>query len=345
MKLSKLRIATVGIATVLFVLLIVLLTGKSPFVAKEVPLHVFMPNSAGLGEGDGVRINGISAGRVTHVSLSGDPNPQRAIRIDLAIPKKMQKQVPKDSMATVTSDSPMSGGMFLQIKKGTSQETVQADEELAAPGTPQLNQLVSQGYRVLDSSQDILNTLSGIVGEVEDGQGTAGKFLTDQAFRKSAQSMANQVQKLGNTLNARMGTIQQIANNAEGVGMRLDGLYAGVQKGEGSTGMLLNNSKLRSDANEGLSQGKQLYARVSAGDGTVGQLMPQGKVGQQLSATLGEAATTVDKVQSGQGSVGQFLVNPSLHDSINGTTREFHEIMKEFRANPKKFFRIRLQIF
>lgn len=345
MKLSKLRIAMASVGTVLLVLLIVLLTGKSPFIAKEIPLHAFMPNSAGLGEGDGVRINGISAGRVTRVSLSSDPNPQRAVRIDLAIAKKMQKQVPEDSMATVNSDSPMSGGMFLQITKGTSQKTIQAGEELAAPGTPQLNQLVSQGYSVLDASQKLLNSVSGIVGQVEDGKGTAGKFLTDQAFREKAQSMANQVQKLGNTLNNRMTTIQQIAKNAGGVGTRLDGLYAGVQKGEGSTGMLLTNSKLRSDANDGMAQWKTLYARVSSGDGTVGQLLPQGKVGKQLSATLSKGATTVDKVQSGQGSVGQFLVNPSLQDSINGTTREAHEIMKEFRTNPKKFFRIRVQIF
>jgi phospholipid/cholesterol/gamma-HCH transport system substrate-binding protein len=73
--------------------------------------------------------------------------------------------------------------------------------------------------------------------------------------------------------------------------------------------------------------------------------MPEGKVGKQLSATLAKAETTVDKVNAGQGSVGQFLVNPSLRDSIDGTTREAHDIMKEFRANPKKFFRIRVQIF
>jgi phospholipid/cholesterol/gamma-HCH transport system substrate-binding protein len=334
----------VGIATVLFVLLILLLTGKPRFFAKEIALHAFMPNAAGLGEGDVVRINGISSGRVTRISLSGQPDPGRAIKVDFMITKKLQKQVPKDSVATVGSDSLM-GGVFLQVNKGTSQTTVQPDDELTAPATPQLNQLVSQGYSLLNASQKILNSASDIVGQVEDGKGTAGKFLTDQAFRMSAQSMANQVQKLGNTLETRMATIQQIAKNAEGVGTRLDGLSAGVQKGEGSSGMLLKDSKLRSDANDGLAQWKELYTRVNTGGGTVGQLMPEGKVGKQLSATLGNAATTVDKVQAGQGSVGQFLVNPSLHNSIEGTTREFHDLMKEFHRNPKKFFRVRLEIF
>ena len=53
----------------------------------------------------------------------------------------------------------------------------------------------------------------------------------------------------------------------------------------------------------------------------------------------------IDKINSGQGTIGQLLVNPSLYDNLNGTSREMHELMKDFRANPKKFLRIKLSIF
>jgi phospholipid/cholesterol/gamma-HCH transport system substrate-binding protein len=39
------------------------------------------------------------------------------------------------------------------------------------------------------------------------------------------------------------------------------------------------------------------------------------------------------------------LVNPQLYDSANGATRELHELLKDFRANPKKFLRIKLAVF
>jgi phospholipid/cholesterol/gamma-HCH transport system substrate-binding protein len=38
-------------------------------------------------------------------------------------------------------------------------------------------------------------------------------------------------------------------------------------------------------------------------------------------------------------------VNPQLYESLNGATRELHELMKDFRANPKKFLRIKLALF
>jgi phospholipid/cholesterol/gamma-HCH transport system substrate-binding protein len=55
--------------------------------------------------------------------------------------------------------------------------------------------------------------------------------------------------------------------------------------------------------------------------------------------------TTIDKINSGQGTIGQLMVNPQLYDSLNGTTRELHELLKDFRANPKKFLRIQLHLF
>jgi phospholipid/cholesterol/gamma-HCH transport system substrate-binding protein len=39
------------------------------------------------------------------------------------------------------------------------------------------------------------------------------------------------------------------------------------------------------------------------------------------------------------------MVNPSLYDSLDGTTRELHGLLKDFRANPKKFLRIKLGLF
>ncbi len=50
-------------------------------------------------------------------------------------------------------------------------------------------------------------------------------------------------------------------------------------------------------------------------------------------------------MNAGQGTIGQLLVNPQLYDNLNGSTREMHGLMKDFRANPKKFLRIKLRLF
>jgi phospholipid/cholesterol/gamma-HCH transport system substrate-binding protein len=39
------------------------------------------------------------------------------------------------------------------------------------------------------------------------------------------------------------------------------------------------------------------------------------------------------------------MVNPQLYETLNGATGELHQLIKDMRANPKKFLSIRLTIF
>jgi phospholipid/cholesterol/gamma-HCH transport system substrate-binding protein len=43
--------------------------------------------------------------------------------------------------------------------------------------------------------------------------------------------------------------------------------------------------------------------------------------------------------------VGQLLVNPQLYENLTGATEEIRSLMKDFRANPKKFLTIQLKLF
>ena len=50
----------------------------------------------------------------------------------------------------------------------------------------------------------------------------------------------------------------------------------------------------------------------------------------------------MDKINSGQGTIGQLLVNPQLNEALDGTTREFQELAKGLKANPKKFVKFKV---
>jgi phospholipid/cholesterol/gamma-HCH transport system substrate-binding protein len=54
---------------------------------------------------------------------------------------------------------------------------------------------------------------------------------------------------------------------------------------------------------------------------------------------------TLEKANSGQGTLGQLMVNPQLYDSMTGATREANSLIKDIRANPKKFLNLKLSIF
>ncbi|MBV8552562.1 MAG: MCE family protein [Acidobacteriaceae bacterium] len=351
-SLAQLRVGVLGIVALSCIgLIIFLLTGNTKWFEKEVPLRVYISDAAGLTAGSPVRINGIQAGKVDNVTLSGDRNPQRVIRIDFDVDEPMLKQIPEDSIASISSDNLLGSTKFLQITKGISAETVRPGTTLKAQDTQQFNDLVARGFNVLDSMQGVLGKVQNIVGQVESGEGTIGKLLVDDRLYNTLEATVSQVQQLATTLNSRTGTIGMLANDPtlynQALTMvgRIDTLTQGLQEGQGTAGMLLKDPKLYNDMHASLNQLNTILTNLNEGKGTAGQLLKDDKIAKQLSGTLQRVDTTLDKMNSGQGTLGQLLVNPALYDELTGTTRELHDLLRDFRANPKKFLQIRLHVF
>ncbi len=356
---AELKVGILGLVALFFiVLLIFLLTGNMNWFQKKVPLHVYVSDAAGLGSGAPVRINGIQAGKVNTVGLSGDRNPTKVIKVDFEVDQDMLKQLPVDSIASISSDNLLGSSKFLEINKGTKPETLQAGATVKAADTREFDALVQQGYNVLDSMQAILGKVQDIVGQVENGKGTIGKLLVDETMYNSLQATVNQVQLLATTLNSKTGTLGHIINDnalydqIQGVINRLDSITQGLQQGQGSAGLFLKDPKMYNDLDKAVTQLNGVLNDLNAGKGTAGQLLKDDKIAKQISSTLekvdvslDKVDVTIDKVNSGQGTIGQLLVNPALYDAANGTTRELHELLKDFRANPKKFLSIKLHIF
>ena len=85
---------------------------------------------------------------------------------------------------------------------------------------------------------------------------------------------------------------------------------------------------------------KRCEGELKAGNGSLAKL-------DQLQARFDELTVKIDgmmdRINSGQGTVGQLMVNPQLNEALAGTTREFQELMKGLRTNPRKF--VTLKIF
>jgi len=351
-SIAQLKVGILGIVALTCVaLLIFLLTGNMGWFRTEIPLHVFTSDAAGLTPGSPVRINGIQAGKVTKVELSGETNPQRVIRVDFDIDQDMLKQIPADSIADISSDNLLGSSKFLSINKGTSAAIIRPNATMRAADTRQFDALIQQGYGVLDSLQAILGKAENIVGAVEDGKGTIGKLLVDESLYNSLQATVNQVQLLSTNLNSKTGTIGHLINDdalynqVQDVITKVDAIAKNLQAGQGSAGMLLKDPALYNNVNQSVTQLNSMLADLNAGKGTAGQLLKNDKIANQVSTALTSVNVSIDKLNAGQGTLGQLMVNPALYDSANGTTRELNELLKDFRANPKKFLSIKLHIF
>lgn len=352
LNLAQLKVGILALVAMFFVvLLIFLLTGNIKFFVKEIPLHTFVDDAAALTTGAPVRINGIGAGNVKKVALSGLTDPNKIIRVDFEVDEPMLKEIPKDSQASIASDNLLGSTKFLNITKGKSPEPMEPNGTVQAVDTRQFDDVVQQGYQVLGSLQGILQQVQDIVGQVEVGKGTIGKLLVDDSLYKSLQGTVDQLQLLASTLNSTKGSVGKIVHSPELYNQiettlgRFDSLMAGLQKGEGTAGKLLKDQALYDDVHTSVRQINTILTDLNAGKGTAGKLLKDDQLARQMSQTLTSLNTTIDKINAGQGTIGQLVVNPQLYDSLNGSAREIHELIKDFRSNPKKFLRIQLTLF
>jgi phospholipid/cholesterol/gamma-HCH transport system substrate-binding protein len=348
---AQLRVGVMAVgAMIILGVLIFLLTGsKNPF-AKESVLYTFMDDSAALTEGSPVRLNGILVGEVQRVALSGSNQPQRIIRIDMEIREDMLSQIPIDSRASIAAENVL-GTKYINIKKGVDAVTVKPGAEIPSLDTREFDEVVQSGYSLLTSLQGILKRIDAIVGVVEVGKGSIGKLIVDEEFYNRLLTISRDFERVTAAMAAGKGTLgrflydETLYEELRGPVARFDVLLRDLQEGRGTAGRFLKDEALYNDMRQTIGEVRSLLAELNAGKGTAGKLLKTEELHNQISGVIAKLDNTIDRVNAGQGTVGQLLTNPQLYDSLNGATRELNALMKDFRADPRKFLRIKLSLF
>jgi phospholipid/cholesterol/gamma-HCH transport system substrate-binding protein len=355
---AKLRVGVMSVvAMVILAMVIVLITGSTNIFTAHAKIYTYLSDAATLTQGAPVNLNGIPIGKVKEINLSGLPDPQKIVRITMQVEKDKLAAIPVDSLTSVSSANVL-GTKFINIKKGKVANTIRDEGTLPSLNTAEFEDVVQQGYAILtalkgtvDRINDVVVKVSDMVGNIEDGKGSIGKLLVDSTLYDNLLKIVGTFQELANSLNSNTGTIGKLIHDPalydqiHGELARFDDILKGLQEGQGTVGKFLKDTSLYDDLHKSVAQINALLADVNAGKGTVGKLLKSDELANQLKATIGRIDLILDKINSGQGTIGQLLVNSQLYDNLAGATQELHALMKDFRANPKKFLHIKLSLF
>ncbi|MGD1092778.1 MAG: MlaD family protein [Bryobacteraceae bacterium] len=355
-KWAQLRVGIMAIVALSILgWLIFLLTGTNGLFKSKSDLFAYVGDSSDIAEGAPVRLNGIVVGQVRSVALSGSNDPRRVVKIDMQVDNEYLPSIPVDSKSQVAQSNLLST-RYMNITKGSSSQTVQPGAELTSGTSPALEDLFQQGDTTLSALQDTIKKLDGIIDAIQVGHGTIGKLLADETLYNRILDLANEGDKLVGTLNSTVTSDQNtigkvlhdnnaLYNNVQDSLARVKTLVDDIDHGPGVIGKLVQDPALYDDTRNTIADVRQVLADINAGKGTVGKLLKSDDLHNQIQATIGRLDSLLDKINGGQGTLGQLLVNPQLYDTLNGTTNELHGLLKDFRANPKKFLRIKMSLF
>jgi phospholipid/cholesterol/gamma-HCH transport system substrate-binding protein len=348
---SQLKVGLIALAAMAIAAsLIFLFTSRQGFFTSFSELRTYMSDASGLQAGTPVRLNGITIGFLDRLRLTNSANLRRAVELAMQVQTKYLSDIPVDSVAQIAASN-LLGDKFINITKGTSPNHVQPDAELASLQTQDIPELMASMSNLLGSFQMIVNRVDNLMAGVEQGKGTIGKFLNDPELYNRTVAIATEAQQLLTDARKGGGTLSKLIydpslyNDLEAPMKRVDALLADLQAGKGTAGKLMYNTALYDEATDIGNQIKGLLANLQAGKGTAGMLLKDDRVGQRLDTLLAKLTAITDKINSGQGTAGQFVDNPQLYQAMTGATREFQELAKDIRTNPKKFLRLKLALF
>jgi phospholipid/cholesterol/gamma-HCH transport system substrate-binding protein len=353
---SQLRVGVMAaFALGIIFVLIFLMTGTNPLFRTYSDVYTFLGDSSAMAEGaTPVRLNGILIGKVKKIELSGSSQKDRIVKVTLSIGNDDMAKVPVDSTVGLAQAN-LLGSKFINISKGSSQQTIQPGAEIMSAGD---QDVMKQASSTLASMEVIVKRADAVIKDIEDGNGTIGKLLVDNTLYNRILSIMDEVHKLTVALNESDGTLGQIIhdptlyNEFKGTATRINSLLDGLDRGEGTAGKILKDpaayDDLRAaiaDLRQTIGEGQKLMAGINAGKGTVGKLLNSDELHDQIKTSLEKMNVLLDKITNGNGTISELLNDPALYQHLDSVTQETQSLLKDFRANPKKFLTIQLKLF
>jgi phospholipid/cholesterol/gamma-HCH transport system substrate-binding protein len=351
-KWAQLKVGIMAIVALLILaFLIVLMSGVNPLFRRTTDVFTYLGDSVAMTEGGTpVRLNGIPIGKVKKIELSGSTDPNRIVKLTLSIYDEAMPLVPVDSSAKLAQQN-LLGSRYVNIKKGMSQQTIKAGAEIPSADTPEIEDLFQQGSSTLAALQKIMDRVNSMLDDIQGGKGTIGALLVDKTLYNRAVEIVDDVKNLTTALNAPDSTIGRLIHedtmyqDVRGTVGKIDTLIDGLNSGQGTAGKLLKDDELYNELHATLSDVRDTIGKINNGDGTVSKLLNSSELHDQLVTSMGKLDSVLDKVNNGDGTIGRLMNDPSLFESIDGTSREVQGLLKDFRANPKKFLTIQLKLW
>lgn len=359
---SELRVGILALATIVILIVFILgVSGGIPLFQNNATYHTRFSAAEGLKKGDEVRLAGKLVGKVDSVEFGGIPTSKddKPIVINMVVDaKQVDQRIRRDSQAVLAQQGFL-GDRVIDITPGTSAaEPIPDGGEIPSADNAGLAAVFQGASDILVQFNTVGKQLQELMDNVNQGKGTIGKLLHDDAFYVNLNRAVLEFQDVGARLSKGDGTLGRLMNDPKlyddlrGAANNVQGIVADVRGGKGTLGKLINDDQFYKQANEVLAKFNsttekldRITGDIEAGRGTLGKFIKDEKLHDDLSATVASFRSISDKLEKGEGTAGKLLHDDKLYGNLNQTTAEMVKLLYDFRQNPRKYLSIKVSLF
>jgi len=337
---SELKIGIVSLfAVAIAAVLIFMVSGEGGFFWQRYSLKTVFSDIQGLKEGAPVRVAGLEVGSVTKMVFVGDK-----VEVTMEVGKEQRPRITDRSLASLGSVS-LLGEAAVDIT-ANSQGTPIADWGYVATG-PAPGSLSTAA----EAATKGLETTNKLLEDVRQGHGTLGKLVTDDTLYQQLNDFVESAEAVTRGINAGRGTLGRLTTNdaaARSLEQSLANLQevtARIRNGEGSLGQLLNSDALSKSVTSTTNNLDAITGRINKGEGTAGKLITDEELYNRLNSMADRLDKLAASLNQGEGTAGQLLHDKQLYENMNGAVTQLTDLLKEIKADPKKYLNVKVSIF
>lgn len=374
---SKLKVGLV-ITLALLVLLVAIFFagGIEKIFSPKMDLKVQFQDVKGLRKGAPVWIFGTEVGSVREIEL--DPNLGAVVTI--FIKKNVQEFIRKDARASIMTMG-LLGDKYIELNTGSPKaEPIGKGEVIKGSVPVEISDVMETAGVSIGKIGDFVQKLDNLILKIEKGEGTLSKFLTDPSIydnlNQSVKTLSLTLEEVKGSrgtlkmlvedpsLYQRMvvavGSIEEFVKKTnESVGE----FTRKVNESQGTLKRLVEDPSLYDKALATVSTIEQLTGNIerisqdietfSKGlnekTGTLKRMIDDPSLYENLNQSSAHLSSILKRIDQGEGLAGALLKDQELIKELEetliefkGTAGELKELLKDIKANPKKYLKFSL---
>jgi phospholipid/cholesterol/gamma-HCH transport system substrate-binding protein len=326
-------------ALVMSMILIFMLSGEGGFFWQRYSIKTLFPYAGGLKPGAPVRVAGVEVGSVSTVDVIG-----AQVEVVMELNREYQRQVTTESRAYLGSVS-LLGEAAVDIT--ASSRGTPIPEWGYVPSAPAAGSLTEVTTRAAEG----IEQLTVLLQDIRSGRGTVGRLFTDETLYTEMIRLIAAAETVVENVNRGRGTLGRLATDPaaakalEASLQHFEAITARVRAGEGSLGKFLTDETVARSLTSATANLDTITGRISRGEGTAGKLLTDRELYDRLNSMSERLDKVMAGLQEGQGTAGQLLRDRQLYENMNGAVAELRQLVRDVRADPRKFFSVRVSLF
>jgi len=356
LKWSKLKVGAV-ITLALFILLVtVFFAGNiEDLFVRKVELKANFRDVKGLRKGAPVWIFGTEVGSVKEIDL----NLVYGTVVGMRINKSALEYINKDSKASILTMG-LLGDKFVEISAGSPQAgPIHPGEMIQGTAEIELKDVIETGAATIETMTSFIKKLESLVTKIEEGQGTVAKFLNDPSVYNSLNKTAQALSSVAEEIHTSQGTLKMLIDNPSlyqktlEAASNLEETTRMIKESSGTLKRLVEDPSIYNKTLEAAShieafstKLEEFTTKLNESQGSLKKFIEDPVLYENVNKSAIQLSSVLERIDKGEGLAAAFLKNKELVTDldetivqIRKTAQEFEALVKDIKANPKRYLK------